>query len=434
MLRSLASAILVLAPIGALAQWTDVRQLGIGGESTVATDGKGSVWVTGHLPCALYTSRDWGQSFVKTQEFPEGLGDMLALSSPGGRLNLALLPQKLDGVRTWYSGDNGATLSGGSAPKGPLDREWMAARPDGSLSLIYSNGFIGGPKSKGVFIAGSTDGGKSFAELSRIDREAEGSYPVDPFLCASAKGRLYAMWMTSTDYNNLDGLRFAWSDTMKDFQGHQTIATFSPSVNGHKVDTQERWMLPTITAFGNGGVLIAYPSYETVDVDGEKEIAMLLRYRVSEDAGATFGEPRRVLSETELAAAIRSNRRARKSDDAYPYYIQILPWACSDPKGRVHLVFTDNRLGQTLINHSPLNRWQSHLATLTAASDGFAPTEIVSSEYRARRTPMDFQCCIADSRYVYVSWTTNDGSFEDWPKATAALFTGKLWLARKPLP
>jgi hypothetical protein len=46
---------------------------------------------------------------------------------------------------------------------------------------------------------------------------------------------------------------------------------------------------------------------------------------------------------------------------------------------------------------------------------------------------MDFECCVADSKYLYVSWTANEDSVVDWPKGGAQLFTGKLFVARKAL-
>ena len=52
------------------AQWADVKQIGRGGESTVASDGEGNVYITCHLPSSLYVSRDWGATFNRTIQFP----------------------------------------------------------------------------------------------------------------------------------------------------------------------------------------------------------------------------------------------------------------------------------------------------------------------------------------------------------------------------
>lgn len=54
---------------------------GVWGESTVASDNKGSAFVTYHQPCELQISRDWGGSFLEKHQFPEGL-DCVALVLP----------------------------------------------------------------------------------------------------------------------------------------------------------------------------------------------------------------------------------------------------------------------------------------------------------------------------------------------------------------
>lgn len=432
-MRLHSAVLLALCATAAQAQWPDVRTVGRGGESTVASDGKGSVYLTAHLPCTLYVSRDWGDTFAAVKSFEDGLGDMFVMTHGDSLVNVTYMPKTTDQVRSWYSNDGARTLLEGSAPHGPLDREWMVSNPDGKIYLDYSYGYIGGPKSKGVFLASSADNGKSFDILGQVDREPEGSYAIDPFLTQSSGGRMYAMWLVSQDYNTISAYDFAYSDSGVNFKGQQRVATFSPTLKGHPVDIQERWMIGAVLGVGEKTVVVVYPGYEWVDVDGEDELAFIEHYKVSTDGGVTFSEGKSVLKDKELQDAVRMNLKNRKVDGSYPYYIQILPWMCADKDGHIHMAFTDNRFGQTFVGDKPVNRWTVRMTDCLDVADGFGKSEQVSEEYHSRRTSMDFLSCTSDSKFIYVSWTSNDNSIADWGGAAGDLFTGNLHVARKPL-
>lgn len=419
----------------ASAQWTDVRKIGTGGESTVVSDGKGNVYLTAHIPCTLYKSADWGDKFAKVKAFPDALGDMFVLPHGDGLLNVVYVRSAINGIGSWYSKDGGATMAQGTNIEGPLDREWMVADPKtGQLYLDFSNGYIGGPPSKGVFLQTSTDNGATFKPLTRVDREPEGSYPVDPYLTSSSDGKIYAMWEVTKDRSTIESFGFAASNNGgKTFGLPQTVAEFPKMVAGQPVDTQERWILGSVLGVGTSTVVVVFPGYEHVTIDGVDHKAFVQHIRVSEDGGESFGKSRTLLSENELTEAILSFEKKRQPGKTYRYYIQTLPWLCADPSGGVHVVFTDNRAGQSVSGKDFANNWQLRMASVADATKPFGPSEAVSHVYASKRPPMDFVSCAADGKYVYVSWTENPNVLSDWPNAGLDMFTGELYVARKAL-
>ena len=433
-MRPLISTLICLAfTATSSAQWKDVHELGRGGESCVSSDGAGNVYVVAHLPGAIYKSTNWGASFSRLKEFPKSLSDFVVSSRPDGHVNVAYLRPKIDGLAVWRSTDFGKSFSQGDDLLGPFDREWLVANPKtGKLLMDYSDGYIGGPKSKGAFMVTSSDNGATFGHPVRIDREPSGSYAVDPYLTRSPGGRIYAMWNVTTDYNTVDCYRMAYTDDEGlTFSKPVTVATFPKVVGGKKVDTQERWMLGCIQAVGQKGIAVLYPSYERVTVDRKPETIFAVHCTFSIDGGKTFSKGKAVLSKTEQAAAIRSFRKGKVSKLTYPRFIQTLPWMAVDSKGTLHMVLTDNRAGTTSVNTTNLAKWQVRHAECRDLKTGFGPTEAVSQVYAARRTPMDFLSCATDSKYVYVSWTATPNSDADYPGLE--IFTGKLLCARKPI-
>ena len=83
--RPLILAALLAVFLPSSAAWTDKVSLGKGGEPSIATDGKGNVYATAHLPCNLFMSRDWGKSFTETKNFPDAQCDMHVFAMPDGR-------------------------------------------------------------------------------------------------------------------------------------------------------------------------------------------------------------------------------------------------------------------------------------------------------------------------------------------------------------
>ncbi len=411
----------------ASAQWKDRISLGQGGESKIATDDHGNVYATCHQPCKFYVSHDWGASFGEPKLLENAMCDVDVYAWPDGRVNVVNIKNGVSGMQPWYSTDFGKTLNAGKGIDGPLDREWLAVNPlNGEVFFNYSHGYIGGPKSTGIFLAASTDGGKTFEPRGgRVDREKEGSYPVDPYLSNSSDGKIYAMWANSADFNTIDNFRFAVSnDGGKTFEFHQTIAEFNKKWG----DTQERWMLGCMVATGKNTVVVFYPDYEEMSVDGKTSRPMLVHYKVSKDGGKTFGEGRTVLPKSEIESAIRSVEASRKTDSGTAIYIETMPWACADPSGRLYLAFQDNRSGQTQAADAVLNRWHVRFASCSDLVKGFVESERVSDDVACKRPPLDFLSCAADSKRAYVIWTETPNNKSDWA------FSGDLYVARKILP
>ena len=415
----------------AFAQWTDAHKIAQGGESTIASDGKGNVYVTAHGPSQLFKSADWGATFTLLKAFDDAQCDLCVLPLASGMVQTMYLIDGVVGIAGWYSPDFGKTLVPSARIRGDLDREWIAIDPaTEKIYMDYSNGYIGGPKSKGVYFVTSTDHSKTYSEPVRVDREPAGSYGVDPYIARTGSGRIICMWQVSTDYNTIDCYRTAYSDDEgKTFSEPVTVATFDKTVGGKPVDTQERWILGAILAVGRNDVVVTYPGYENVEVDGKEMTCDLEHVRVSHDGGATYGPAQTVLSQAELQDSVRSFIKNGGENLDYGYYIENLPWLAADATGQVHMVFTDNRDGAstTMAKGKPLANWRVRHVVMKNTDHGFDRSEIVSQSYAAKRPPMDFISCSADSKYVYASWTATPGSAQDWN------FTGDLWVGRKPL-
>ena len=141
---------LVLTSV-ASAQWSDKKLIGPGGESTVATDGKGNVYVTVHQPCKLYASHDSGASFTDQNiDFDQAFCDMDVYAWPNGDVNVSYIRSSsgndITGMASYFSTNNGTSFTKGSAVNGKLDREWLAPNlVNGELYMDYSNGYIRGP-------------------------------------------------------------------------------------------------------------------------------------------------------------------------------------------------------------------------------------------------------------------------------------------------
>ncbi len=421
LLRSLVLAFLL--PVGAAAQWTDVKQLGLGGEAFVAPDGKGNVYVTSHQPCQLLISRDYGDTFGDPFKFRNALGDLHVFTWGEGRVHVTYMLGAAEGLKSWYSTDAGKTLTEGEPHMGPYDREWIAVNPKtNEVYLNYSDGYIGGPKSKGVYLAASTDGGKTFVRRSRIDAEPEGKYAVDPYLVNNPNGRLYSAWAVTSDYDTIESYAFAMSDDGgKTWQNRQMLAKTSKNLG----DTQERWMLGGILAVGEDTVIAYYQDYAAITSEGKEARPLLTFYRISTDAGKTFGEAQSLMPLTEVRASLKSYAAGRKSTKNYPMYIQSLPWMAADPSGNVHAVLQDNRIGQDFLDGDALNLWQVRYLRMNSGKTAFEPSEQVSKPYIAKRPPLDFMACSADATRLYIVWTESNNPAADWE------FSGRLMLARK---
>jgi len=404
------------------AQWSDVKRLGNGGESTVATDGKGNVYVTAHQSCQINVSHDYGASF-QTHYFNDGFCDMDVIAWPNGNVNVSFIKPNVSGLASYYSKDLGRTFVRGSALDGPLDREWLAPNlVNGDLYMDYSHGYIGGPTSTGVYFAVSHNGGKTFDKMGRVDKSAPADHAVDPYLVTSTDGRIYAMWSTTSDDDTIDRFDFAYStDGGKSFKGHTTIGAVHKKLG----DTQERWMLGALTSFGKKDVLALYSDYKQVDVDGKSYKPLLTFYRLSRDGGESWSEPQTVSPADEIEESIRKFEAKKIANVNVPQYMQTLPWACADDYGRFYAVYEDNRSGQGTSGDVTMDKWGVRTSTMELGSDSFSTSEAVSKPYIAKRPPLDFISCAADKRRFYVSWTESPGYTGDMD------FTGELWFGRK---
>jgi hypothetical protein len=231
------------------------------------------------------------------------------------------------------------------------------------------------------------------------------------------------MWEVSSDYDTIDRFDFSYStDGGQTFTGHKELARFNKNF-----DTQERWILGSIIGYGRDNIAVVYPNYDDVTVDGIVYHPLLQHYKYSTDGGKTFSEGKTVSSYAEIENAIRSFVAHQKTKANYAYYIQTLPWLCSDPDGGVHLAFEDNRSGQGLSKTAYFDKWHVRFASSANLAQGFGPSERVSDDVICKRPPLDFLSCAADSKRAYITWTETPGASDDWR------FTGNLWVGRKSL-
>lgn len=424
---------LVLAsPCLAFPQWEDVQRLGNGGETYVSTDGKGTVYASSHIPVQVLVSRDWGKSWGKAFPFPDSLGDTVVLARPGGKAVVSYMLAPLDpgGMSTWTTEDYGQTWKRGEGIKNrKLDREWMAVNEaTGAAYMIYSDGYIGGPKSRGVFVSKSDDGGMTWSEVSRVDREGAGDYAVDPHLVASSDGKLYAFWTVSSDYDTVDSYKCAVStDGGKTWGRHMTLANLTKKIGDQNVDTQERWMLGGLAANGEKDVVAFYMDWTPVTIGGQKKPALVVHARFSNDAGMTWGKDQTILNSGELSRAAKLYYDKKIADENNPFYMQCLSWACYDPSGKPHFIWQDNRDGQAKLNDHYYNQWHVRHAWAGSSTAERANSERVSRSVVCIRPPLDFMCCTADEKYLYVTWTEAPKAVGGWE------FSGEFWFGRKPL-
>lgn len=418
---SLVATILVAA--SAPAQWSDIKKLGQGGESYVSTDGKGNVYATAHQPQKLYVSGDFGATFGLSHDLPDSFCDVTSAIGPDGKLYIIYLVPGVKGIQVVRSSDFGKTIRKVGRIEGPYDREWIIVNPvTGEIGFNYSDGYIGGPKSKGIFYASSSNQGESFKTIARVDKGPEGEYAVDPYLTVGTGGRIYAAWAVSFDYDHIDKYMFASSDDGgKTWGNHTMIGATHPSLG----DTQERWMLGSVVAVGKDTVMAIYQDYAEVEVDGATEHPLLAYFRVSKDGGKTWGESKPCLSAKEIESAIRSFRTSRDRNSTVSNYVQTLPWVSADPKGRVHLAFIDNRSGQKNTNNKRVGLWQTRYASWTATEASFSASERVSHDWACERPPLDFIGCCSDGNSVWITWTENPGQTEGWG------FSGELFIGKR---
>lgn len=403
-------------------QWSSLLLPGQGGEPNLATDGRGNVYLTTHMDGQIFKSSNFGQSYTLKNSFSSTSFDFNVVAKRDGNVIVTYISELLDGIKNWYSTDFANTFNVGSGPTGPLDREWMAVDPSSNnIFLIYSRGYIGGPSSTGVYLSKSIDGGQTFSEVSRVDDDnAPTVEPVDPYLATSSNGRVYAMWATSTDANSIDNFKFAYStDGGITFTGHKVLATINKTLG----NAQERWILGSIVSNGANFVAAIYANYEQIEVDNVTYFPLLVHYTYSQDGGQTFSTPKTVSSPVEIADAIRSFEANKIANINYPFYLQTLPWAATDPLGFVHVAYADNRDGQALIQGQPNGLWQIRYARGTTT---FSNSERLSASFKMRRPALDFLSIAADTKQVYASWIVKPNSILDLN------FFGDIFVARKP--
>ena len=351
--------------------------------------------------------------------------DVCSTVGPDGKLYVIYIRPNVSGMQVMTSGDQGKSIDKGGSLMGPYDREWIVVHPvTKEVGFDYSDGYIGGPKSKGVFYAASSDEGKTFKTVTRIDKELPGNYPVDPYLTIGTTGRIYAGWATSRDYNLIDKFKLATSDDGgKTWVNHTEIGT----VHAGYGDTQERWMLGSIAAAGPDTAMMVYEDYVAINVDGQDVKPLVVFYRVTTDGGKTWSSPRTCLSPKEIEQSIHEFLQGGGPSAIVKNYCQTLPWVCSDPKGRIHMAFVDNRSGAVTDNGKRVSEWQVRFSTWNDPKSGFGPSERVSQDWAAGRPPLDFVGCCSDGSNAWISWTENPGHSQGWD------FSGEFYIAHKEL-
>lgn len=394
--------------------WPGITQLGRGGEPTVTHDGAGTVYVTSHLPTQVFVSRNYGMGFEKTVTFAESLGDMVCLPLAKGEVMGVFMPPKINGLLTRLSTDYGKSWVNGEGIMGrPLDREWPVRTPDGNVYMIYSDGYIGGPDSKGIYLSRSSDKGLSWKEVGRVDPEGSGRFAVDPHIVASTKGRLYAYWAVSEDKDTVKEHRFGYStDGGKTWKSIQALNTTRADLG----DTQERWMLGGLAASGELTVVCYFVGYQKIG----DEVVMTLQYRKSVDGGVSFSESKSVTALEDLKSAMKNRLANKVGDGIHDLFKQSTAWATFDPMGNLYFVWYESK-GQKNVDGKILPVWE-----LRGAKEG-SKSEAIGHEFAAVRPPMDFISCVADSKNLYVAWVETPDMKNDWQ------FSGQLWFGKKDL-
>lgn len=404
--------------------WTATK-IGKGGEPYVSTDNEGNVYLSSHIPSQVFVSRDWGKTMKLSRQFGDSLGDVVAFAMPNGVLCMSYMTGYDKGMRTQVSRDYGASFQQGDAPSGrPLDREWMAYdRTRNRLYMVYSDGYIGGPASKGIFLSVSMDQGLTWRELGRVDNEPEGNYAVDPHVAVADDGKVYGFWTVTKDKDTIESYRFATSaDLGATFGGHQTLADLPHGLG----DRQERWMLGGIAAKGDLAITAFYVAYREVAFDTGKRLSLSVMTRTSTDGGKTFGAPKPVVNEAEARRSAKSVAASDTQLDSKTPWIQVMPWATYDLTGRLHVMWFDNRRGVTARLGKVASNWQLFHTVVDPGKPQRASTAVGES-FTALRPALDFLCCAADGKYLHASWSQNVDSLNGWD------FTGELWYGRLSL-
>lgn len=425
MYRSLFAALAAALFVSAQAQWSEVQKLGAGGEAYVSTDGKGAVYATSHLPGKLYVSHDFGKTYATGLDLPDSMCDVTSTVGPNGKLYVIYIRPNVTGMQVMTSENGGKTIDKGGTLAGPYDREWIVVHPKtGEIGFDFSDGYIGGPKSKGVFYAASKDDGKTFEKVARVDREPDKSYPIDPYLTIGTGGRIYAGWATSTDYEHIDKYKIATSDDGgKTWANHTDIGSTHPAYG----DTQERWMLGSIAAAGEDTAMMVYQDYLTLTIDGQEVKPLLTFYRVTTDGGKTWSSSKPCMPRKEVEQAIHEFLKNNGKAGLVSTYSQTLPWISADSKGHIHFAFVDNRSGSTQVKDKKLGLWQVRYATWNDPKSGFTTSERVSHDWPAIRPPLDFVGCCSDGDNTWIIWSENPERAEGWD------FSGQLYIAHKTL-
>lgn len=411
--------------------WSTVS-LGQAGEPSVAADGNGHVYVTGHQYNAqsgtgiFYASANWGQTFPTSRTFTGACCDFQVKTAPDGKVFVIYMTQAIDGIMCAVSSNFGTSFyQNKKVLTGPYDREWFDFRT-GKVDIAYSDGYIGGPTSVGVFYSSSADNGNSFTGKVRVDNESVGSQPVDPTLISNPDSNIVLVgWNTSLDSSTCYSAKVARSTNGgASFTDHTTIALFNSSIG----DTQERWcaQIPAVAAPNNNFYFI-YQNYANVSVDGQTKKAFLLFYRRSRDGGHTWDPPKTVCPMPDIVKAIRlyESKKWTTSATVFPYYIQHQPWATIDPGGKLHVVWYDNRKGQ---QNGVLNSyWTVYHTEALYDREDWQMSDAVGAPFLCVRPNLDFLSVAADNKYIYTAWIKRISE-----TSTGWSFYGNLFLSRRP--
>ncbi len=426
-MRTISALAVSALTCSAFPQWADIQKIGPGGETFVSTDAKGSVYATSHNPSRLYVSHDFGKTYTPGVDLPDSFCDVCSTVGPDGKLYVIYIKPGVSGMQVAMLSDDGKSIVKGGSLSGPYDREWIIVNPKTKeIGFNYSDGYIGGKRSESVFYAASSDGGKTFKKVSRIDKEPSGSYPVDPYLTVGTGGRIYAGWATSSEdskYDKIDHFMVATSDDGGKTWGNHTDIDMTHAGFG---DTQERWMLGSLVASGKDTAIYVYEDYVSLEVDGQEVRPHLLFYRITTDGGKTWSLAKTCLSAKEIETSIHQFLQADGTAGVTPIYNQTLPWICADPQGHVHMAFVDNRSGTTTANGKKVGQWQVRLTNWDPKT-GFDASERVSHDWAAGRPPLDFIGCCSDGANIWVTWTENPRNIGGWD------FTGDFYIGHKAL-
>lgn len=266
-------------------------------EPTVAIDAQGRVFVTNGWATGLWRSDDGGASFQRLAVPPPppgafgmnvfGRGDAMLDAAPDGMLYFSAVVGGF-GIQVAASGDGGETWpvntyamvpASPDPPQAGADRQWLAFGEHGEMYLTYqrnalvnvANVLVLPPPERGIVVARSDDGGRTWSTFRSIHPEGEAALAVVNGRPLVHDGALFIPHFFLPDSGDT-ALRLAVSR-----DGGESFS--SVDVHAPPGERAGSWF-PSLAFDGRGGAIMAWHGAE----------AALLAAR-SLDGGLSWSEP-----------------------------------------------------------------------------------------------------------------------------------------------